>query len=66
MYGEQVRDVYARCELWFARCVWCGSADYAALERGVEPEGEVQRFFGRGSGLEPNAGGVARRVRSYF
>ena len=67
-YGEQVRDVYARREPWFAQCAGYEFGNYAALERGLE--GEVERFFGHVSGLKPNlapnVAKAARAVRSYF
>ena len=67
-YGEQVRDVYARREPWFAQCAGYEFGNYAALERGLE--GEVERFFGHVSGLTPNlapdVAKAAQGVRSYF
>ena len=67
-YGEQVRDVFARREPWFAQCAGYEFANYAAMESGVE--GEVERFFGHVSGLKPNLAPnvtqAAQGVRSYF
>lgn len=67
-YGEQVRDVFARREPWFAQCSKYEFGNCAALEDGLE--GEVERFFGHVSGLKanlaPNVAKAAQGVRSYF
>ncbi|KAG8221540.1 EPSP synthase-domain-containing protein [Butyriboletus roseoflavus] len=67
-YGEQVRDVFARREPWFAQCSEYEFGNYAALECGLESE--VERFFGHVSGfkpnLAPNVAKAAQGVRSYF
>ena len=67
-YGEEIRDVFARREPWFAQCAGYEFCNYTTLESGLE--GEVGRFFGHVSGLKPNlAPNVAQAVegvRSYF
>ena len=67
-YGEQVRDVYARREQWFAQCAGYEFGNYATLKGGLA--GEVERFFGHVSGLKlnlaPNVVKAAQGVRSYF
>ena len=67
-YGEEVRDVYARREPWFEQCAGYEFGNYATEY--FDLEGEVERFFGHVSGLNPNlapnVAKAAQGVRSYF
>ena len=67
-YGEEIRDVFARREPWFAQCAGYEFCNYAVLQGGLDDE--VERFFGHVSGLKPNlapsVAKAAQGVRSYF
>ena len=67
-YGEEIRDVFARREPWFAQCAGYEFCNQDVL--GGDLDGEVERFFGHVSGLKPNlapnVAKAAQGVRSYF